>query len=227
MMNGNHFADSTLAAMREHFAGAKRLALVLHASHPADRDRMEVRLQAAFAHLGVPVAESLHRHNDAAAAKLLREADAIFVGGGETFVLLRELQRTGQSAIIRERVLAGVPFGGVSAGANVAGTVMGTTNDFPVAEVSTRDALALLPVTINPHHPSPALKGEFESRAGKIRIYLRFNPDETVLGLGNASLVRLHAGRASLVAGSAWLYSAKGDRELVKGADIPELAPKR
>lgn len=228
MMNGNHFADVVLSVMREHYAGRKSIALVLHASHPDDRDRMEARLQEAFAHIGVPKAESLHRRSDAGASELLETCDAIFIGGGETFVLVRELARTGQMKVIRRRVLAGVPYGGSSAGANVAGLIIGTTNDFPVTDVPSRDALALLPVTINPHHPGSEPKTEFEARGGKIKIYLRFNPEETVLGLGNASIVRLHHGRATLAAGQGWLYRANAaPRDLVVGTAIPELSGPR
>lgn len=223
MMNGDHFADSVMAVMREHYAGCRKVALVLHPSHPTERDKVEARMQKAFAHLGVPEAESLHRRDDAGAMALLRTADAIFVGGGETFVLLAELHRTGQLALIRERVLAGVPFGGSSAGANVAGLIIGTTNDFPTAEVPSREALGFLPVTINPHHPLPEQKADFDSRAGKIRGYLRFNPTETVLALANASVVRLHAGRAVLAAGYGWIYSATGMRALQVGEPLPEL----
>jgi dipeptidase E len=227
MMNGDHFADSVLAAMRLHYAGCRSVALVLHASHPADRDRMEARLRTAFAHAGVPAAESLHRHNDVDARKLLQSAEAFFVGGGETFVLLRELARTGQLQVIQERSLAGVPYGGASAGANIAGLIIGTTNDFPVADIPSRDALALLPATINPHHPLPATKADYDARVGKIKIYLRFNPEETVLALANASIVRLHAGAAKLIAGTAWIYREGSQREVAAGVAIPELGPKR
>lgn len=227
MMDGDHFADSTLAAMREHFAGCRHVALVLHASHPAERDRMEARPRMAFAHIGVPASESLHRHDEAGARRLLQTADGIFVGGGETFVLLRELTRTGQLQVIRERTLAGIPYGGVSAGANVAGLIIGTTNDFPVTDISSRDALALLPATLNPHHPLPSAKADYEARVGKIKAYLRFNPDETVLALANASIVRWHAGTAKLVTGAAWVYRDGTMREVALGAEIPELAPKR
>lgn len=223
MMNGDHFADRVQPAMRAHYAGCRRVALVLHPTPPAERDRMEARLRTAFAQIGVPAAESLHRRDDAGAKELLRTADAIFVGGGETFVLLAELHRTGQLALIRERVLAGVPYGGSSAGANVAGLVIGTTNDFPVTDVPSREALGLLPVSINPHHPLPAQKADFDARSGKISGYLKFNPGEIVLALANASMLRLHRGRAELVAGEGWLYSSAGRRELVRGEPVPEL----
>lgn len=221
MMKGNRFADGTLPTLREHYRDCRQVALVLHATHPSERDRMEQRLREAFAHLGVPAAESLHRRDPAGMRKLLATADGIFVGGGETFVLLAELQRSGQLGLIRERVLAGVPYAGSSAGANVAGLISGTTNDFPTAEVSSREALALLPMTINPHHPLPQERGEFDSRVGKIRTYLQFNPTERVLGLANASMVRLHAGRLTLTAGTAWIYTASGVRTLNVGETEP------
>ena len=226
MMNGDHFADSTLAVLREHYAGCKQVALVLHASLPAERDRMEARLQQAFAHLGVPAAVSLHRRDAAGAKALLADADGIFIGGGETFVLLGELYRTGQLAVIRQRVAAGVPYGGSSAGANVAGLLIGTTNDFPVAEIPSHTALGIFPAVINPHHPAPEAKADFDGRVGKIKIYLQFNPEETVLALGNTSAARLHDGQVKLVVGLGWLYRATGVRALVPGEPVPELAPK-
>ena len=223
MMNGNHFADSTLAAMRAHYAGCKNIALVLHATLPAEQDRMEARLQEAFQNLVGAKALSLHRLNPAGQKALLESADGIFVGGGETFVLLGELYRSGQLELIRKRVAAGVPYGGSSAGANVAGLLIGTTNDFPVAEIPSRKALGVFPAVINPHHPTPATKAEHEARAGKIKIYLQFNPDETVLGLANASIARLHDGKVTLETGSGWLYRGASVRALKPGDEVSEL----
>ncbi|MDQ5980694.1 MAG: hypothetical protein QG602_3671 [Verrucomicrobiota bacterium] len=223
MMNGDHFADTVLPVMREHYAGVKKVALVLHASHPAERDRMEARLQEAFRDLGGIAAESLHRHDAAGQRTLLEEAGGIFAGGGETFVLLAELHRSGQLELIRARVAAGVPYGGSSAGANVAGLLIGTTNDFPVADIPTRRALGLIPAVINPHHPLPETKADFDGRAGKIRAYLQFNPTEIVLALANASVARLAEGQVTLEAGQGWLYRAEGERELVTGEAVPEL----
>jgi dipeptidase E len=224
MMRGDRFVASVQGVMRAHFGTVRRLALVLHATHPSERDAMEARVQAAFRELGLRTVQSLHRTDAPGALALLREADGIFIGGGETFVLLAELQRTGQLALIRERALAGVPCGGSSAGANVIGRRIGTTNDFPVADVTSREALGLLPVAINPHHPAPTTEADFRLRAGKIRGYLRFNPGERVLGLSDAAVVRLHHGTARLAAGQGWLYEAGRDRELVAGEPVPELA---
>jgi dipeptidase E len=226
MMNGDHFSDSILPVMREHFAGCHSVALVLHASAPAEQDAVEKRMRMAFAEIGVPVAESLHHRDAAAAIALLRSAEGIWVTGGETFVLLAELYRTGQLGVIRSRVLAGVPYGGVSAGANVAGLLLGTTGDFSVTDIPTRAALGIFPAVINPHHPLPETKSEFDERARKIRNYLKFNPDEIVLGLANASIVRLHDGRAVVATGTAWLYRTDGVRELKKGDVVEQFAEK-
>jgi dipeptidase E len=223
MMNGNHFADSTLAAMRTHYAGCKNIALVLHATLPAEQDRMEARLQEAFMHLVGAKALSLHRLAPAGRQALLESADGIFIGGGETFVLLGELYRTGELELIRKRVAAGVPYGGSSAGANVAGLLIGTTNDFPVAEIPSRKALGIFPAVINPHHPAPETKAEYDGRAGKIKIYLQFNPTETVLGLTNASIARLHDGQVTLESGLGWVYRADSVRALQPGDAMPEL----
>jgi dipeptidase E len=223
MMRGDHFAESVQEVMRAHFGAVRRLALVLHATHPAEREAMEARLQVAFRELGPRDVQSLHRRDAAGARALLREADGIFLGGGETFVLLAELQRTGQLELIRERALAGVPCGGSSAGANVLGRRIGTTNDFPTTDVASRDALGLLPAAINPHHPSPEKDAEFRVRAAKIRNYLRFNPGERVLALGDAAVLRVHDGTARLAAGLGWLYEPGRERALGVGEPVPEL----
>jgi dipeptidase E len=228
MMNKNHFADTVLAVMREHYAGCRRVVLVLHASHPTERDAMELRLRTAFVHfLGDSVTvESLHRRDAEGAKALLSAADGIFVGGGETFVLLGELQRTGQLELIRARVLAGVPYGGSSAGANVAGLRIGTTNDFPTADVVSRAALAIFPAVINPHFPAATAesKAEFDSRVGKVKTYLKFNPDETVFAMGNTSVARLHGGRVVFGVGQAWIFRADDGRALSVGEVVMGLA---
>ena len=150
----------------------------------------------------------------AEAKELWRTADAFFVAGGETFVLLSELQRTGQRELICARVLTGGPDGGSSAGANVAGLRIGTTNDFPTAEVVSRTAIGVFPAVINPHFPpmAPETKADDDSRGGKLKTYLKFNPDETVLARGNASVARWHAGRGSVMNGAVWLQAAAAVR---------------
>jgi dipeptidase E len=221
-MKGALFADALRPALREGFQGRGRVALLLDAVHPDDQAAMEARLVVAFRDLGA-AAESLHRLDPAATRARLAAADGIFIVGGETFVLLAALHREGLLEIIRSRVRSGVPFAGSSAGANVAGVVIGTTNDFPVAEIPSRAALGLVPVSVNPHHPPASATAEFRVRAGRIRAYLRFNPGETVLGIADASMVRWRDGSLSLVAGAGWLYRKSGELELRVGEPVLDL----
>lgn len=223
MMNGNHFADSTIPSMTDLYAGSRHVALVLHANHPPDRDKKERRLREAFAHIGVPKASSLHTLNAEGAIALLKDADSIFIDGGDTFALLRDLRAAGQLEVIRERALAGVPVGGSSAGANVLGPVIGTTNDFPVNDLVSRNSLYLFPALINPHHPKPDDEQRYASREWKINNYRRWNPNEVVLGLGDRAIAVLQNGEVILALGPAWLYAADGSRALQTGDRIPEL----
>ena len=217
MMQGNRFADTTMPAMREHYAGCRKIALVLHATHPDDRDAMEAILAEAFAALGDHEAISIHRgHGHAAIAQLLA-ADAFFVGGGETFGLLRALHETGQLELIRNRVLDGVPYAGSSAGANMTGLVIGATNDFPVTDIPTRRALGLLPVVINPHHPRADETESHEVRSAKIQGYLKWNPGERVLALGDRAMVRLHDGQLRVKLGPVWDYTRTGRIDTIEG----------
>lgn len=223
MMNGNHFADAVIPAMTEHYQGSQHVAILLHASVPADRDKMERRLQEAFAHIGVPKATSLHQLDGDCSIALLKEVDSIFISGGDTFALLRDLHSNGQLEVIQKQALKGIPVGGSSAGANVLGPVIGTTNDFPVNDISTRDALSLFPALINPHHPKPEDEQRYASREWKIKNYRRWNPGEVVLGLGDRSIAVLRNSEISLPLGPAWLYTSNGVRELASGDFISEL----
>jgi dipeptidase E len=96
-----------------------------------------------------------------------------------------------------------------------------------VAEIPSRRSLGVFPAVINPHHPLPAEKSEFDGRVGKLRTYLRFNPAEKVVALGNASIARLHRGRVYLAAGTGWIYTKDGVRELTLGepVELRDLSP--
>ena len=215
------FLDHVRAAHRSHYAGRRSILLILHATVPAERDAEEKKVQAMFAADGF-AAESLHHHAGGAARDKIDSAEAFFVGGGETFLLLRTLYDGRQLEPLRERVLAGAPYHGTSAGCNVAGSLIGCTNDFPVVDIPTRVSLGIFPAVLNPHHP-PAGDPEYAGRVNKIKGYLRVNPGETVLALGNGAVARRQGGEVSLVHGPGFLYSVAGDRVLTE-SPIPELS---
>jgi dipeptidase E len=214
------FTDGVRAAHQLHYGARKNLLLILHATEPAKRDLDEKKLRELFADDQFQV-ESLHHWEGDAALEKIAKAEAFFVGGGETFLLLRTLIETGQLALLRERVLAGVPYNGSSAGCNIAGPNIGCTNDFPVVDVPTRNALGIFPAVTNPHHPR-ASDADYAGRANKVRIYCRLNVAETVLGICNASVARLHQGQVTIEVGPAFYYHATASHELKEGP-VPEL----
>ncbi|RLF56636.1 MAG: dipeptidase PepE, partial [Thermoplasmata archaeon] len=85
----------------------------------------------------------------------INEADAVFIGGGNTFVLLHDLYESGVINLLRNKVESGMPYIGTSAGSNVACTSIKTTNDMPIMFPPSFDALKLVPFNINPHYLDP------------------------------------------------------------------------
>lgn len=207
--------DAVRAAHRLHYGARKKILLILHATEPAKRDADEKKLAELFAEDQFTV-ESLHHWEGAAALDKIEQAEAFFVGGGETFLLLRTLLESRQFAVLRRRVLAGVPYNGSSAGSNISGPNIGCTNDFPVVDVPTRNSLGIFPAIINPHHPRSD-QPDYAGRVNKIRAYCRLNPAETVLGIGNAAVARLHAGVVTIEHGPAFFYHGTEARELKEG----------
>ncbi|KAH8404959.1 hypothetical protein KR009_001200, partial [Drosophila setifemur] len=133
--------------------------------------------------------------------KALQEAQAIFVGGGNTFVLLRTLYEMQLLEPIREQVLKrGLPYVGSSAGTNVATRSIHTTNDMPVTHPPSFDALALVPFNINPHYlePDAGTEHKGETRDERIQEFVDYH-QLPVLGLREGTSVRVQGDRVTLL----------------------------
>lgn len=129
------------------------------------------------------------------------------MSGGNTFLLLKELYDRELVDRLRRRVLSGVPYIGSSAGSNIAGTVIGTTNDFPLEDIPTRESLGILPAVFNPHHPDPLLdKVQYETRQWKISQYVAHHKEEVVIGVTNPGMLRIRGNEISLVGLGANAY---------------------
>ncbi len=132
--------------------------------------------------------------------RALRDADAVVVGGGNTFALLARLRQTGAIEAIRDAVSAGALYIGWSAGSNVACPTIGTTNDMPIVHPGPFDALGLVPFQINPHYTEARIPNHGgESRDDRIAEYLVLNPRATVVGLREGSALRVEDGRVELL----------------------------
>ena len=212
--------------VREVLGGVRRVLFVPFALADHDgyvRAMMERGLNAGYE------LDGLHRHADPVAA--IRSAEALYVGGGNTFRLLTALYRLGLLDPIRERARAGMPYLGVSAGTNVAGPTIRTTNDMPIVQPPSLDALGLVGFQINPHYytgshfvrSGETLVEHFgETRDDRLREFHEEN-DTPVVGLYEGGALRVERGSIELI-GSAARVFRKG-REPVDCEPGIDLAP--
>ncbi|MDX1630665.1 MAG: dipeptidase PepE [Thermoanaerobaculia bacterium] len=180
-----------------------------------DRDGYADRARERFERLGRGLS-SIHRATDPVAA--VESADALFVGGGNTFRLLRDLQGLDLVEAVRGRVGEGMPYIGTSAGSNVACPTIRTTNDMPIVEPPSFDGLDLVPFQINPHYvdPDPGSTHQGETREQRIVEYLEEN-DRPVVGLREGAMLRVEGGRMELM-------GSTGARLFERGSEPRELS---
>lgn len=189
-MAGKQSLEHAGSALRDLYSGVSTILLINFASLPDDRDAYAQRMQRDFSRLDARFkVRSLHLARLSEAARWVEEAEAYFVSGGNTFLLLKELLDRSALDVLRRKVFLGTPYAGSSAGSNLGGTAIGTTNDFPLVDVPSRQALGILPGTYNPHHPDPSETDAFGSRQWKIRQYTAYHTDEPVFGVTNAGLI--------------------------------------
>ncbi len=148
-------------------------------------DEFTAAVAAALAPLGVRV-------TGAHAVPAPAPGDAVLVGGGNTFHLLRECRRRGLLDLLRDRVRAGTPYAGWSAGANLACPTIRTTNDMPIVDPGGFAALDLLAFQINPHFTNAMPPGhQGETREQRLTEFVTANPDVAVLGLPEGDWLRV------------------------------------
>ena len=143
--------------------------------------------------------ELLHLRWDREPLATLAEAEALFMGGGNTYALLQRLRGAGLLEAIRARAAAGMPYLGASAGSNVAGPTILTTNDWNVVGLDRFDALGLVGFNINPHYKEadPAMAAFSETRDDRIREYHVVNTNP-VLGLEEGAWVIVDDGAVTV-----------------------------
>tara|TARA_R110002012_G_scaffold321969_1_gene552892 strand:- start:27163 stop:27870 length:708 start_codon:yes stop_codon:yes gene_type:complete len=127
-------------------------------------------------------------HEFESAAEAIKQADGIFTGGGNTFVLLSQLYKNNCIETLRDAVNSGIPYLGTSAGSNICGLTINTTNDMPIVYPPSFKALGLVPFNINPHYldPIPNSTHKGETRETRIKEFHVFNTFP-VIGLREGS----------------------------------------
>ena len=143
-----------------------------------------------FQALGIQV-RGLHRFDDP--AKAIAEARGFFTGGGNTFLLVKSLHEQNLMKPLRDAVLSGTPYLGSSAGSNIGGINMQTTNDMPIVYPPSFETMALVPFNLNPHYldPHPELKHNGETRETRIKEFHTQN-SIPVVGLREGNWIRVH-----------------------------------
>ena len=133
--------------------------------------------------------KGLHEFDDK--IKAINEAQAFFTGGGNTFLLVKTLHEEGLMSVLKQNVEAGKPYLGCSAGSNIGGLNMKTTNDMPIVYPPSFECMGLVPFNINPHYldPNPDLKHNGETRETRIKEFLTQN-DTKVIGLREGNWIR-------------------------------------
>jgi dipeptidase E len=199
--SGRPFLEHCRGALGTFLGSARRVAFVSAASLSDEAGYFQVAraaLEAEPTGLGLE-----HLRWDGAFGDALERAEAVFVGGGNTYALLDRLQRSGLLAALGARVRAGLPYVGVSAGSNVAGPNILTTNDWNVVGLGTFEALGVVPFNVNPHYKEtdPAMAPGSETRDMRIAEYLQVR-DNPVVGIEEGAMLRVEGGTATVL-GSA------------------------
>ena len=134
----------------------------------------------------------LDYQNDENFKENINKCDGLFVGGGNTFLLLNKLYEHQLIPILRSKIIKGTPYFGTSAGTNICGSSIGTTNDMPIIHVKNFKALQMIPFNINPHYLDPIKGHEHmgETRETRIKEFHKIN-DQTVIGLREGSFLNI------------------------------------
>lgn len=175
----------------------KDVLFIPYAGFAQGYDKYEEKVANVYAEYGIKLHSIHHEENPIDA---VMKAECIAVGGGNTFYLVREMQRTGIMKAIREKAFLGMPYMGWSAGSNVAGLSLKTTNDMPIVEPESFDTMGLVPFQINPHYTDfvdPKHGGE--TRDDRINEFIAANQDTNVAAIREATALRLKEGKLSLV----------------------------
>jgi len=223
-LHGGEYLDYLTPALQEHFAGCSTLVFIPFARPGGiSHDNYTKKAAAYFAKLNITV-KGLHEFEDA--AKALTDAEAVFTGGGNTFLLVSQLYKTDAMTALEQAIKTGTPYLGCSAGSNICGLTMQTTNDMPIVYPPSFKTLGAIPFNLNPHYLDPVAGSQHmgETRETRIKEFHAFNTPP-VLGLREGSWLQVN-GRQIILKGDlqARLFrQGKDAEELEAGSDLSEL----
>ena len=223
-MSGEPYLDYPKHEIRK-FLGDKTVnaLFIPYAAVTFSYDLYESKVEERFAEIGHHIT-SVHHFSDPVEA--IQNAEAIVVGGGNTWQLVRMMHDNLLMEAIRNKVIQGTPYIGWSAGSNIACPTLQTTNDMPVVDPKGFDCMGLIPFQINPHYLDANPKGHGgETREQRIEEFLEINPEITVVGLREGTMLKYENNSLKLIGDRSARIFKKGDipLELKAGDDFSFL----
>lgn len=220
---GEEYLRYPLAEIGRFLQGVREIAFVPYAAVTFSYAEYEKKVQARFSELGIRV-RSVHREKDPAA--FIRKAEAVCVGGGNTFALAGKMQQQGLMQAILRKIKAGTPYVGWSAGSNVCCPTICTTNDMPIVEPDSFRAIGAVKFQINPHYLDANPEGHAgETREQRILEYITANPRRYVVGLREGCMLHYENGKLELIGSRPMRIFKKGiaPYEVKAGDDLSFL----
>ncbi|MBQ3187106.1 MAG: dipeptidase PepE [Alistipes sp.] len=220
---GEEYLRYPLPEIEKFLHGVKEVVFVPYAAVTFSYAAYEKKVQARLAEIGIRV-KSVHRAKDP--AKMVREAEAICVGGGNTFALTKKMQEQGLMKAILKKIKAGTPYVGWSAGSNVCCPTICTTNDMPILQPESFRAIGAIPFQINPHYLDANPEGHAgETREQRILEYIEANPKRWVVGLREGCILHYENEKLELIGKRPMRIFRKGveTHEVQAGDDLSFL----
>jgi len=184
-----------------------------------DIDEYVQKARGRFEKMGLNLV-SIHESKNP--EKEIKKSEAIFIGGGNTFLLLKKLYDKNLFNLIKKKINEGIPYIGTSAGSNITGISIATTNDMPIAYPPSFDALGLIPFNINPHYVDPDSKSKHkgENRIERIEEFHKIK-SIPVLGLREGAILLVEGRKILLKCGGAKVFlKNKAPYEKLAGSDL-------
>lgn len=220
-LHGGDYLEYLLPKLSLHFLNCKTILFIPYARSGAiSHDEYTSKVALAFAKINKTV-RGLHEFKDPAEA--VQNAEGIFTGGGNTFLLVSQLYKNKIMTVLADTVKNGTPYLGASAGSNICGLTMQTTNDMPIIYPPSFQTLGLIPFNLNPHYldADEQSKHMGETRGTRIKEFHAFNAIP-VLGLREGSWLDVKGEKITLRGNlSARLFRQNQDpEELESGTDL-------
>ena len=203
-----------------HLNGIKEVLFIPYAGVSVSFIDYLDKVQTALPELNIT---SIHQTEDPVAA--INSAKAVLVGGGNTFALLDRLYKNGVLEPLKNRLAAGLPYIGWSAGSNICGATIRTTNDMPIVEPPSFNALSVVPFQLNPHYTNYIAPGHNgETRDERLGEFTQLNPKTSVIGIQEGSALCLSENRLRVVGElPAFHFLGTEKTELAKNVDLTHL----